>query len=486
MALEHIMSEQLSESNSKNSSWDSGSFNRRVSTFSHSAVLLTVFILAMIHLESVLKPFFIALGIYFVLKPGAEWLSKGNKFPILLSYFTMLMLFMLVILSAAFLAWDQAQGLVEDEDRQTEWNSKLNQKWKNLKDVPIIGSALKEAVSDGSGTVGGDLADLGVGSGGELTEVVVTMVSGIGGMITTSITVLFFLIFIIFEASLLPGRIERAWPGGTSERVKSISKQIQESVNMYIIVKTGCGLGSAFIAGMVMWAFGIDLWFVWAIMTFVMNYVPYIGSLIATIPPLVIGLILLKPIALIVMALLLLANQQVWGNYIETKWAGRALDLSPVVLLLVTAFSFWLWGVLGMILAVPLFVIVKIVLENIEETRPLAILLSERAPTLDEAWEDAFRDGYLSPSESHKLKQLQSLLGVSDEIVALVAGRSAISTILRRGKATQEEVDFILQSSIGTSFEKELSEGLAVGKINPEMKKFLNEFSEHLQILEEE
>ena len=236
------MSEQLSESNSKKSSWDSGSFNRRVSTFSHSAVLLTVFILAMIHLESVLKPFFIALGIYFVLKPGAEWLSKGNKFPILLSYFTMLMLFMLVILSAAFLAWDQAQGLVEDEDRQIEWNSKLNQKWKNLKDVPIIGSALKEAVSDGSGTVGGDLADLGVGSGGELTEVVVTMVSGIGGMITTSITVLFFLIFIIFEASLLPGRIERAWPGGTSERVKSISKQIQESVNMYIIVKTGCGL----------------------------------------------------------------------------------------------------------------------------------------------------------------------------------------------------------------------------------------------------
>ena len=71
MALEHIMSEQLSESNSKKSSWDSGSFNRRVSTFSHSAVLLTVFILAMIHLESVLKPFFIALGIYFVLKPGA-------------------------------------------------------------------------------------------------------------------------------------------------------------------------------------------------------------------------------------------------------------------------------------------------------------------------------------------------------------------------------------------------------------------------------
>ena len=291
--------------------WSPDVFQRRVSIFSHSAILLTVLILAMIHLESVLKPFFIALGIYFVLKPGAEWISKGNNFPILLSYFTMLMLFLLVILSAAFFAWSQAQDLVDDEDKQEEYNDILNKRWRQLKNVPIIGPALKESVTDGTGTLGGDLADLGVGSGGQVTDIIVSMASGVGGMLTTSITVLFFLIFIIFEASLLPGRIERAWPGGTSEQVRIITKQIQESVNTYIIVKTGCGLGSAFIAGMVMWAFGIDLWFVWAIMTFVMNYVPYIGSLIATLPPLILGLILLKPIALIVMALLLLTNQTV-------------------------------------------------------------------------------------------------------------------------------------------------------------------------------
>ena len=63
--------------------------------------------------------------------------------------------------------------------------------------------------------------------------------------------------------------------------------------------------------------FGIDLWFVWAAMTFILNYVPYIGSLIATIPPLILGLILLSPSMLILMTLLLLVNQQVWGNYIE-------------------------------------------------------------------------------------------------------------------------------------------------------------------------
>ena len=102
-------------------------FHRRVSTFSHSAVLLTVFCLAMIHLETVLKPFFIALGIYFVLKPGADKLSQNN-FPVFLSYLTMLLLFILIITSAAFLAWSQVQDLVEDVEKHASYNKKLDRK----------------------------------------------------------------------------------------------------------------------------------------------------------------------------------------------------------------------------------------------------------------------------------------------------------------------------------------------------------------------
>ena len=116
----------------------SSSFHKRIATFSHSAIILTVVCLAMIHLETVLKPFFIALGIYFVLKRGADYLSKNN-FPVFLSYLTMLLLFILILISTAFFAWSQAQVLIEDEERQEEYNGKLNQKWKNLKKVPVIG-----------------------------------------------------------------------------------------------------------------------------------------------------------------------------------------------------------------------------------------------------------------------------------------------------------------------------------------------------------
>ncbi|MGY8754139.1 MAG: AI-2E family transporter [Candidatus Poseidoniales archaeon] len=460
-------------------------FHRRVATTSHSMIIIALAILALIYLETVLKPFFIAMAIYFVLKPGADKLSD-NGFPEFLSFLTMLLLAVLVVTSTAFFAWSQAQDFTDDEELLIEYDHKLDRKWNNLKDLPVVGPLLKDLVKGDSDTVGGDLADVGVGSGGPVTEALVSMLSGIGGALTTGVTVLFFLIFIIFEAHLLPGRIDRAWPGGTSHRMELITTQIQESVNTYIVVKTGCGFGTALLAGIIMWMYGIDLWFVWAVMTFVFNYVPYIGSLIATIPPIFLGLIILTPPHLMMLIFLLLLNQQVWGNYIETKWAGRALDLSPVVLLLLTAFSFWLWGIVGMVLAVPLFVIVKIVLENIEETRPFAILISERAPTLEEAWSDALRDGVLSVGETRKLKDLQKMLGVSDEATALVAGRSSAATILKRGRAKQQEIDFILLAAKGTPQESNLIDKLLIGRLSKEVRPHLKDLIAHLIDDEEE
>ena len=254
---------------------------------------------------------------------------------------------------------------------------------------------------------------------------------------------MFFLLFIIFEASLLPGRIERAYPGGASERVHMIRDQIESSVNTYVVVKTGVGFGTGVCAGIVMLLFGIDLWFTWALLTFLLNYVPYIGSLLATIPPLVLGFILLDPTMLMVLSVLLLGNQQLWGNIIETRWAGRALDISPVLLLVVTAFSFWVWGIIGMILSIPLVVILKIVLENIDATRPLAILLSERAPTLEEAWREAIKDGRITAYEERMLRDLQTTLGYSDEEVRLLSARIGAEYALRRGRLSTDQIELI-------------------------------------------
>jgi hypothetical protein len=213
--------------------------------------------------------------------------------------------------------------------------------------------------------------------------------------------------------------------------------------------------------------------------------VPYIGSLIATIPPILVGFVILNTFPLLMLVLLLLLNQQIWGNVIETKWAGKALDISPVILLIVTAFSFWLWGIIGMILSVPFIVIIKIILENIEATRPLAILLSERAPTLEEAWEDALKDGRLSFSENHKLRELQKLLGVSDEVMTSTAGRIAAAMVIKRNKVNLLQLELIEKSADMTSLDLALA-GLVVGKLDHAFKPALRELIELLEEEEEE
>jgi predicted PurR-regulated permease PerM len=423
--------------------WSSEQFRNRLTMLSHAAVIMTLVTLWLIQLIDVLQPLFIALGIYFVLKPGADTLSKKG-FPIMLSYITMLMLAILIVLSAGFFAYQQAANFLDDEERMEEYTELLDERWEDLKEMPLIGKSILDSGATVNGTLDDDLASMGLleeGSG--VTEAINGLLSSVGLFFITGITVLFFLLFIIFEASLLPGRIERAYPGGASERVHMIRDQIESSVNTYVVVKTGVGFGTGVCAGIVMLLFGIDLWFTWALLTFLLNYVPYIGSLLATIPPLVLGFILLDPSMLMVLSILLLGNQQLWGNIIETRWAGRALDISPVLLLVVTAFSFWVWGIIGMILSIPLVVILKIVLENIDATRPLAILLSERAPTLEEAWREAIKDGRISAYEERMLRDLQTALGYSDEEVRLLSARIAAEYALRRGRLSIDQIELI-------------------------------------------
>ena len=407
--------------------FDNETFHRRLGALAFAAILLTLLTIWMIELKGIFQPFFIALGIYFVLKPGSDYLSK-NGFPIGLSYLTMLLSTFLVIIASGYLAFDQVSELADDE---------------------VIGSSITESLNSSNGTFTEDLAEMGLLSDDSgIADLAGGVVSSVGGLLAMGLTVTFFLIFIIFEASFLPGRIERAWPGGVSGRVQDMQIQIQESINTYVVVKTGVGLGTAGIAGIILFAFGIDLWFTWALLTFILNYVPYIGSLIATIPPLILGFVTLPPVAWFVLLILLVSNQQLLGSIIETKWAGRALDISPVLLLLTTAYSYWVWGILGMVLVVPFTVIFKIILENIEPTRPIAILLAERAPSIDEAWRDAMKDGRISSHESRSLEDLQRILGLSDREMAKTAAKHAIERSLKRNRMTQEQYTYIKDAAL--------------------------------------
>ncbi len=446
---------------------DSAQFARRLGIITNFCVLLTLLIFAAIMLEDVLKPFIIALGVYFILKPGADALNKTG-FNLYLSYFTVLMMFLLLLVSSAYYSYSQIDDLMEDEDKMAEYNSNLEKRYIDLKDSALFGSFF--ASDEENMSVKDHLITFGlIEEGGEVSDLFGAVLSFIGGLGTTSITVLFFLMFIIFEAGLLPGRISAAYPGEANEKIKDVRADIEESINVYIIVKTGVGVGTASIAGIILFIFGIDLWFLWALLTFILNYVPYIGSLVASVPPLLLGFIMLEPGTVIFMGILLIVNQQIWGNIIETKWCGSKLDISPVLLLIVAAFGFWLWGIIGMVLSVPFVVIFKIILENIEPTRPIAILMSERAPDLMEAYKEALADGVLTSAEISHLAKIQQKMGFTDDTMDKVAGLAAINHAIERGSVTEDEKNLVVRAAemvLGSRHLKMLKTSLKAGVID--------------------
>jgi hypothetical protein len=161
-----------------------------------------------------------------------------------------------------------------------------------------------------------------------------------------------------------------------------------------------------------------------------------------------------------------------------------------VLLLVVTAFSFWLWGIIGMILSIPLVVILKIVLENIEATRPLAILLSERAPTLEEAWREAIKDGRITAYEERMLKELQAVLGYTDQQVAIMSARVAAEYALRRGRLSLDQISLI-NIGIGLmpapkKWQKQFDEIVTEGKLSVMERVFLGKLVFALDDDEEE
>jgi AI-2 transport protein TqsA len=145
---------------------------------------------------------------------------------------------------------------------------------------------------------------------------------------------------------------------------------------MYVLTRATVAFGQAIIVAIILYFYGIPGWFLWASITFMMDFIPYVGALISIIPPMLLGLIILSPGSAFLLLFLLIANQQLWGGIVEPLLAGKRLDMSPIVLLLLVAFWGWAWGVLGMVLGVPLAVIMKLALESDPRTKPIAMMLS--------------------------------------------------------------------------------------------------------------
>lgn len=208
---------------------------------------------------------------------------------------------------------------------------------------------------------------------GPLVDVVSSTFFGVASVLTGAMIVLLLMVFMLFESSGLATKLELALGerGGALRRYAKITREVQR----YLVIKTLVSLATGISVALWVWAVGLDFPLLWGILAFAMNYIPNIGSLLAGLPAIgLAGLQLGVPRMLLVALGYLLLNMW-WGNLVEPHVMGRRLRISPLVVFTSLIFWGWMWGAIGMLLAVPITMVVKIMLENSASYRWVAALL---------------------------------------------------------------------------------------------------------------
>jgi AI-2 transport protein TqsA len=344
---------------------DSWGFLRRlaIATFGVLLFVLAVHILRLF--QPILQPLFVGVFVGYLILPVHRWLQK-HRVSGIMAYVVILTLILGGVVGLGTMVFSSFEQVAS---RLPEYEGKLDTLLQNVLDsLPVeIPNRQRYRVRELLRSQQGPEQGL------------ATLLSALGtfsDFLTGAAAAFIYLVFLIAERWSFPRRMVLAFGDRQGSRVLDIVGSINSAISEYLAVKTFVSLLAGVLSFAVLWAYGVDFFLMWGIFIFLFNFIPYLGSLAAIAPPILLGFLQFDFLKGAQVAFLLIAVQIAIGNFVEPRMAGRRLGVSPLLILLALAFWGLLWGIVGMILAVPLLVIVKIVLDNIPETKPLATLMS--------------------------------------------------------------------------------------------------------------
>ncbi len=192
------------------------------------------------------------------------------------------------------------------------------------------------------------------------------------------ILILFILFFFMVEGRMLIRRGVEIF--GPSEEVRAavgaVLYAIAAQVRTYLVWRTIINFGLALVVGGVYQAFGLSQAWMWAVFLAILNYIPYIGPIIAGVPPVVDAFLSVSPVVALLILILYTVIIVIEGYLIVPVVMGRSMDLNATTVLLACLFWELLWGSLGLFLAMPLMAGLKAVCYHVPEWRPWANLMS--------------------------------------------------------------------------------------------------------------
>ena len=336
--------------------------NNNSSSFTTSPLVIfaaIIIILAgMMYASSIVAPFLLALFIAIILSQPVQWLVR-KRVPLWLSI-------VLVLLGgiAVFVGMGEIIGSSLSSFRQ---------------DAPKYAASLNAMAASFFQWLQEQGFDLNQDQLGEMFDPgkVISMTAGIlgqlGSLMGNTFLVFFIILFILLEDQSFAYKA-KVLTRGPRESLAYLD-QIGKSIRHYLSIKTLISIITGILIWVALMIIGVEYAIVWALIAFLLNYIPTIGSILAGIPAVLFALVQVGYGGALWTLGVYIALNTVIGNVVEPKMMGKGLGLSSLVVFLALVFWGFLIGTVGMFLSVPLTMALKIVLEQNEKTRWIAVLL---------------------------------------------------------------------------------------------------------------
>lgn len=205
-------------------------------------------------------------------------------------------------------------------------------------------------------------------------------INSITSIFSNIVLIILYIIFIFLESSTFTTKIQKLYANSRDlSSANEIIGKINHSLSQYITLKTFTSFLTGLLSYIVLTIVGVDFAFFWAYLIFLLNYIPTIGSLVATVFPVIIALVQFGTWQQPTIVLIAVGGIQTFvGNFLEPKLMGNSLNVSPLVVLISLAVGSWIWGVVGMIISVPIIIMLVIICSKFKSLKWIAILLSEK------------------------------------------------------------------------------------------------------------
>lgn len=329
---------------------------------------LAIGIFALIYFSGIIKPFVIALLVWFIIDQLKLVIQKitihGRSLPSWISNMLAIIIIFLVIYVVVKLLIINIEGIIAS---MPEYTSNLKESFGDISSF-FNNSRFGEELQNWVNKL--DLA-------GWATK----FVNSLSGILAGLAIVIVYVIFFMLEGNSHKLKVEKLFPGkGKSYEIFFTNlENISASIRSYIWSMTLISLMTGGTSYIVLLIMGVDYAFLWAFLIFVMNYIPYVGPLFSSLFPAIFAVLITGNLWQFLYVFAAMEGIQILlGNLVQPKLMGRGSNLSPVTVILALASWGMIWGIVGMMLAVPLMAVTVIVCSQIPSARFIAILLSEK------------------------------------------------------------------------------------------------------------